>query len=152
MILGCRSHLSSFRGPPQFDRCISELQSKKIPLKVQENNNYEITKTDGTSSNYVVRVVTLDDVLIRLAFENSAITPNSIGDARIFLEILDAGKYEGRVFQLNMGWERGWASAKIVPRPRDGIPPKELTDSVNVGIGKGLERFLVLSNAKKVAP
>jgi hypothetical protein len=35
------------------------------------------------------------------------------------------------------------------PIPKDGIPPKEFTDAVRAGIGKGIEQLLIISNTKK---
>jgi hypothetical protein len=62
----------------EFDRSIAELQQKGFEIKVEQNNDFPITRPGNDEARYNVRLATIRDLSLTLSYKNGAITPQGI--------------------------------------------------------------------------
>jgi hypothetical protein len=133
----------------EFDRCVDELQARGVAVKVKKDDDFVITKAGDERTFYDVRLVSIDNVTLSLAYVNGGVTAYGMRPCGLWVNVSADGKFDSRPFYIEMDMNEAKGGGMDIPAPKDGIPPKELTEAFTIGVGKGIERLLVITNAKK---
>lgn len=135
----------------EFDRSIVELQQKGFAIEVEQNNDFPITRPANDEARYNVRVATIHDVKLTLSYKNGEISPYGMDPCMLTVFVTESTppRSETLILDLVMDFNDAKGGRTPIPIPKDGKLPKEFMDEIQAKIGKGFERLLVVSNARK---
>jgi hypothetical protein len=133
----------------RFDQSIAQLRERNIHVELQVNEVplYQA----GSNSSYYPREVRYRGLRLEMQYNNAGIDVERFDDAYFFLRLIIASsnKVEIEPLVLRIGEKHAECNGKQFAAPANGIPSRELTDMVQLGIAKAVERLLIVAEADK---
>jgi hypothetical protein len=139
----------------RLDQVKNELGTEKDSLKITREDRFDFTKIEGTRDNDPLhpnaRTISMGTVQLLIVYSRAVITPEGgMRDAVLAFAIRGKGGAREDPFSLTMGLTAGSTGpGERFPKPKDGIPPQEVTTKITAGIVTSLERFLVVERAER---
>jgi hypothetical protein len=155
----------------EFDRRLDEIRKELGAsgelLKVTSRDDFDLTAVNSPAprANTIdggdvalhptARTVSVGNVNLYVSYSRAVITASSMTDAVIAFGIRGSGGSTASgvredPFTLQMGlYEGSTGPGEGFPKPKDGIPPQEITVRVRAKIVTALERLLIVDRATR---
>lgn len=155
----------------EFDRRLDEIRKELGAggelLHITSRDDFDLTAVNSSvprantidggdlALHPTARTVTVENVNLYVSYSRAVITPNSMTNAVLRFGIRGLGGSTASgvredPFTLEMGLNEGSTGAgEGFPKPKDGIPPPEVTARVTAKIVTTLERLLIVDRATR---
>lgn len=129
----------------EFDRLLTQLKNRGVPV--------DISKTpvpfaqSPTNSSYLPMTARYGDFRIDLQLNNAGVDVARFDEAYYFVRLIkvSSNTVELEPLTLRIGEASATCNGKDFAAPKDGMPPKELTDLIQINIVAAIERMLIAS-------